>query len=91
MDKTTKTQALKRMAIVEGHIKKVREMIEKEDYCPNIIHQSKAVQAALRKIDRLILHGHLHTCVFHEIHGKNSQKESIIEEIVDLFKKDQVT
>lgn len=89
MDKAVKRQALRRFAIAEGHLKKVKKMVEDEVYCPDVIHQSQAVQAALKKIDELVLHGHLHTCVFHEIHGTKSEKEKLVEEIVDLFRKDQ--
>ncbi len=85
MDKTVKKQAIDRLARAEGHLKKVRSMVEEDAYCPDVIHQSKAVQAALKKVDELILHGHLHSCVFNEIHGTKSKREKLIEEIVDLF------
>lgn len=85
MDKSVKKEALQRLAIAEGHLKRVQKMVQGEDYCPNVIHQSRAVQAALRKVDEIVLHGHLHSCVLKDMHGKNSEKT--VEEIVDLFKK----
>ncbi|OGM18921.1 hypothetical protein A2686_03950 [Candidatus Woesebacteria bacterium RIFCSPHIGHO2_01_FULL_38_10] len=88
MDKV-KEQILKRLSIVEGHLKKIRKMVENEEYCPDVIHQSQAVQAALRKIDEIVLHGHLHSCVLHDIHETKSQKEKLVEEIVDLFRKSE--
>jgi len=87
MDNKIKSQALNRLVIAEGHLKKVRKMVEGDEYCPDVIHQSQAVQAALKKVDDMILHGHLHSCVFHEIHGTESEKEKLVKEIVDLFKK----
>lgn len=87
MDNKVRKQAIDRLARAEGHLKKVHSMVEEGAYCPDVIHQSKAVQAALKKVDDLILHGHLHSCVFHEIHGTKSKKEKLIEEIVDLFAK----
>lgn len=80
-----KAQALKRILIAEGHLKKVKKMLEKDDYCPDIIHQSRAVQGALKKVDEVVLHGHLHACVLNDIHGAKSEK--IVTEVVDLFKK----
>lgn len=85
MDTITKGQTLKRLKIAEGHLKRVEQMVEEGKYCPDVIHQSRAVQAALKKVDELILHGHLHSCVLQDIHG--SDKEKLAEEIVTLFKK----
>ena len=87
MENKVKKQAVDRLARIEGHLKKVRQMVEEDEYCPNVIHQSKAVQAALKKVDDIVLHGHLHSCVFNEIHGTKSKKGKLIEEIVDLFKR----
>lgn len=89
MDDTVKKQTLQRLAIAEGHLKKVRRMVEEGAYCPDVIHQSQAVQAALKKADELVFHGHLHTCVFREVHGTKPEKEKLIGELVDLFRKDQ--
>jgi len=87
MNKQAKTQTLKRLSIAEGHLKKVRDMVEKEEYCLDVIHQSRAVQAALKKVDEIVLHGHLHTCVLGEMKGGAKKKNQLAEEIVDLFKK----
>lgn len=89
MDSGIKTQALKRLAIAEGHLKKVRKMVEDNSYCPDVIHQSQAVQAALKKVDEIVLHGHLHSCVFHDIHGTRAEKEKMVSELVNLFRKGQ--
>jgi len=83
-----KNEAIKRISIAQGHLEKVRKMLEEDAYCPDVIHQSQAVQAALRKSDQIVLHGHLHTCVFNDIHGPKSKREKVINEIVELFKKD---
>lgn len=80
-----KENALKRIKIAQGHLNKVKEMLENDAYCPDIIHQSRAVQAALKKVDEIILHGHLHTCVLKDIHGQKNEK--MVNEIVNLFKK----
>ena len=71
--------------IVQGHLQKVKKMLEEGSYCPDIIHQSRAVQAALKKVDEIVLHGHLHTCVLKDVHGEGSEK--MVGEIVELFKK----
>ena len=80
-----KTEAINRLKIAQGHLEKVREMLDSDTYCLDVIHQNRAVQAALKKVDEIVLHGHLHTCVLKDIHGQNSEK--MVKEIVDLFKK----
>lgn len=81
---TKKKETIKRLKIIEGHLKKVREMVEKNIYCIDILQQSLAVQSALRKVDGIILDSHLHTCVTKAIGEKKEEK---IEEILELFKK----
>lgn len=88
MDTNVKKQTLKRLAIAEGHLRKVRKMVENEEYCLDVIHQSKAVQAALKSVDTLVLDGHLNTCVLSSIKGTPGEKSKLADEIVDLFKKE---
>ena len=85
MDSAIREIIIKRLAIAEGHLKKVKDMVSEDSYCPDVIHQSRAVQAALRKVDEMVLHGHLHSCVLKDLHG--SKQEKVVEEIIDLFKK----
>jgi DNA-binding FrmR family transcriptional regulator len=61
--KQTKKQILHRLQIIRGHIEKVISMVEKDSYCIDIVHQSIAVQAALKKVDEVVLENHLKTCV----------------------------
>lgn len=89
MNEVIKDKVIKRLSIAEGHLKKVKSMVEAEEYCPNIIHQSKAVQSALRKVDELVLDGHLNTCVLNELPVKKSKRNKLATEIVELFKKDK--
>jgi len=88
MDGHAKGEALKRLSIARGHLEKVAQMIEEEDYCLDVIHQSRAVQAALKKVDEIILHGHLHSCILKDIHGPDAKNEELVEEIVELFSKE---
>lgn len=82
-----KPSAIRRLAIAEGHLKKVKKMLEDGEYCPDVIHQSRAVQAALKKVDEIILHGHLHSCVLKDLHGSKTKNEKMVNEIVELFEK----
>ncbi len=89
MNNKIKKQTSKRLLIIDGHLKKVIRMVEEEAYCPDIIHQSQAVQAALKKVDEIILRGHLETCVLDKISSPPAKKKKLIEEIVSVFRKSE--
>ncbi|MBI2009837.1 MAG: metal-sensing transcriptional repressor [Candidatus Chisholmbacteria bacterium] len=91
MDTSVKKQVVRRLAIAEGHLKKVRQMVEEDKYCPDVMHQSQAVQAALKKIDELVLRGHLNTCVLGEGHHAKLPKKQVVDEIVGLFHKNSLS
>jgi len=80
-----KLEAMNRLKRAHGHLAKVQKMLEADEYCLDVIHQSRAVQAALKKVDEVILHGHLHSCVLKDAHGEESEK--LVQEILDLFEK----
>jgi len=83
---TYKQGLLHRAKIVRGHMDKVISMIEKDEYCLDIIQQSYAVQSALRKIEELVLERHLKTCVRDSI-TKNKDIDEKVSEVVELFRK----
>lgn len=60
-------------------------MVSDGEYCVDIIHQSFAVQSALRKIDQAILKDHMETCVASEIKKGNSQE--VINEVMKIMEK----
>ncbi|OGG14812.1 hypothetical protein A2963_04405 [Candidatus Roizmanbacteria bacterium RIFCSPLOWO2_01_FULL_40_13] len=78
---------ISRLKITEGHLKKVREMVEKDEYCIDILHQSQAVEAALKEINSLILNNHLNTCVVDSI--KKGKSKEVINEVMAVFKRNQ--
>jgi len=56
-----KHKAVRRLKIVEGQIRGLQSMVEKEEYCVDIITQSSAIKEALSGIENLILENHLST------------------------------
>lgn len=82
-----KDEAINRVKIAQGHLEKVKKMLVEGEYCLDVIHQNRAVQAALKKVDEIVLHGHLHSCVLKDLHGDKEQNEKMVEEIVDFFAK----
>ena len=78
-------QILHRYQIARGHLEKVISMIEKGSYCIDIVHQSLAIQSALKRADEEVLKNHLETCVSDAIKRGDSKKA--IDEVVGVLKK----
>jgi len=80
---TPKDKALHRIKIIQGHLSAIEEMINNDKYCVDIVHQSRAVQKALKQLDLLLIENHLKTCVVHQIH--NHEERRTTEELLRLF------
>jgi len=74
-----------RYKIAKGHLEKVIKMMEDNVYCLDIVHQSIAVQAALKSADRVVLENHLQTCVADSIRSGNDRQA--IKEIMKVLEK----
>lgn len=83
--KDTKERITHRLKIARGHLDKVVKMVEEDEYCIDIIHQSMAVQKALEETDSLILENHLKGCTADAI--KKGQGEKAIGELMSIFKR----
>ena len=58
---------LKRLNRIEGQVRGVRGMVEKECYCTDILTQVSAIQSALNAFSRELLANHIRTCVVEDI------------------------
>lgn len=84
-DKSVKRRVLHRLKIVRGHLDRVIGMVDRGDYCLDIIHQSLAVQAALKKADQVVLGNHLRTCLAEGI--RKGKARQVIDEISKVMEK----
>lgn len=85
---TSKQEALRRLAYIEGHLKGIRKMIEEDQYCVDVLKQTYAVQRAIDKFEATLLHGHLNSCVpsgFHD--GKDQEMIQELEELFELSRR----
>lgn len=83
--KNTQERIIHRLKIAQGHLAKVLQMVQNDQYCIDVIHQSQAVQRALEEADSLVLENHLKTCVVDHI--KKGEAETSIKEIISVFQK----
>lgn len=84
-DQSTQHTILHRLKITRGQLDKVIQMVEEGHYCINVIHQSLAIQSALRQIDQIVLKNHLQTCVSDAI--KKGNEKEVIEEVMRVMEK----
>jgi len=83
-------KALKRLKNIEGHLQGIQRMIEKDAYCIDVIKQILAVQAALNKVNTIILEEHLNSCVITAIRSEDiSERERVLNEIIEIFETSQ--
>jgi DNA-binding FrmR family transcriptional regulator len=86
MDAQMKDAVKRRMKSISGHVSGIERMIEQDAYCIDVIKQVQAVQAALNKVNDLILENHLNTCVISAVRGDDAtQREKVLDEIVGVF------
>lgn len=83
--KDTQERIIHRLKIAKGHLEMVLQMVEKDCYCIDVLHQSGAVQKALKETDVLLLENHLNGCVADAI--KNGRNKEAITEIMNVFRK----
>jgi DNA-binding FrmR family transcriptional regulator len=81
--KNQKQEMLNRLSYIEGHLKGIRKMIEEDQYCVDILKQTYAVHRAIDKLESVLLHGHLKSCVVQGIH--EGREEEVIGELGDLY------
>lgn len=73
-----------RLNRIEGQIRGIRGMVEKDCYCTDILVQVAAVNAALNSFNKVLLANHIRTCVAQDIRDGN---EDTIDELVAILQK----
>ena len=73
-----------RLNRMEGQIRGIRGMVEKNAYCTDILMQVSAVSAALNAFNKEILANHIKTCVARDI---RAGQDEIIDELVATLQK----
>lgn len=69
---------------IEGQLKGIKNMIEKDTYCKDVLTQLSAVENSVKSLSNHILENHLYNCVTRDL--ENGDYETI-DELISLFKK----
>ncbi len=83
--KDTQERIIHRLKIAKGHLEKVISMVEKDEYCIDVLHQMQAVESGLKETGNVLLENHLKTCVSDAISA--GKKDEAISEIMQVFNK----
>ena len=73
-----------RLSRIEGQIRGIRGMVEKDAYCTEILTQVAAVNAALNAFSREVLSAHVKTCVMKDL---QAGKEETVDELISTLQK----
>ncbi len=85
-DQNVKQDLLNRLRSVAGHVNGVMRMVEEDEYCIDVINQVQAVQAALNKVNLLLLDDHMQHCVSNALRSNDSiERDRVLGELHDVF------
>lgn len=73
-----------RLSRIEGQVRGIKGMVERDAYCIDILVQAAAANAALNSFSRILLSDHIKTCVTQDI---LDGKEETVDELVETIKK----
>lgn len=75
---------MNRLSRIEGQIRGIKGMLEKDAYCNDILIQSAAVSAAMNAFNRELLSSHIHSCVVRDI---REGKDEVVDELMATLQK----
>lgn len=79
-----KKNLITRLNRVEGQIRGIKGMIEKDTYCDDVITQIAATQAALNSVAKILLEGHMKSCVIERIQDGDDE---VVDELLTTIQK----
>lgn len=81
-----KASCLRRLSRIEGQVRGLARMVERDRYCIDVVTQIAAVRAALRRVEEEILEDHVAHCVEHAIaSGNRRHQRRKVSELIDVL------
>ena len=78
---------INRLSRIEGQVRGIKKMVENNAYCPDILIQVSAVNAALNSFNKVLLANHIRTCVAEDIRaGKEETIDELVATLLKLMK-----
>ena len=73
-----------RLSRIEGQVRGLKDMLQRDAYCPDILVQVSAVSAALNSFSKVLLAEHIRTCVAEDLRNGNDQT---LDELMNTLQK----
>lgn len=83
----TKNNLISRLNRIEGQVRGLKGLIEKDTYCDDVLNQISSVQSALNGVGKLLLEHHMKSCVIERIQdGENEVIDELLVTVKKLLK-----
>ena len=80
-----KSQLIRRLSRIEGQVRGIARMIEREEYCVDILQQTSALRAAVDALAVLVLEDHVQGCV--RTAAERGEAEEYINEVLEVVRR----
>lgn len=80
-----KAQLIRRLRRIEGQVRGIARMIEREEYCVDILQQTAALRAAIDAVALLILEDHISGCV--RTAAEQGEVDAYVDEVLDVVRR----
>jgi DNA-binding FrmR family transcriptional regulator len=80
-----RAQLLRRLARIEGQVRGIARMVEREEYCVDILQQTSALRAAVDSLSILILEDHVGGCV--RTAAEIGEADAYVDEVLDVVRR----
>jgi DNA-binding FrmR family transcriptional regulator len=86
MQANTKSECAARLGRIEGQVRGIGRMIDEDRYCIDVLTQLRAVRAALRRVEDLVLGDHVAHCVEGAIaSGDGAEQRRKVQELLEVL------
>lgn len=84
IDEKIKNEAIIRLNRLEGQIRGIARMVQRDDYCQDILNQFASVKAGINSVRDLLLQDHIQHCIADKM---TLDKQAATEELIAIVKK----
>lgn len=81
-DEKLRSALLRRLSCVEGQVRGIKGMVEKDVYCDDVLSQIAAARSALTSISKMVLENHIHGCLVEKIRAGD---DAVVDELLDTI------
>ncbi len=80
----TQRDVQRRLNRAIGQLNGVKDMIDDNRYCGDVLTQLAAAESAVRRVSQIVLHEHMRTCVVEQIRQGN---DDVVDEVINLMRR----